>query len=98
MVVLSFGTGLVGALLVLVVVQPSFSWHSLDWGIVAGLAQGVGWAAFAVALRIGRISTVAPLAAATTATLQYFYGLADGTAFRPCQGSVRSSVSRPSCC
>lgn len=72
--------GLVVMLAVTVVWRPTaLTPSAIAWGAVAGLAGGTGILAFYAALATGRMSVVAPVTAALSASLPALFDLARGT-------------------
>lgn len=82
-VIVGFGTGLVAAVAFAVFQQPTFEAPSVGWGLLAGLAQGLGWIAFASALDKAHMALAAPAAATTTTALLYSGGLLLGQHVEP---------------
>ena len=73
-IVVAHATGLaVMLLLALLVREPIPGWTSLLWGIVAGLAGGIGLAALYKALAIGKMGINAPLSCVITAVVPLLF-------------------------
>jgi uncharacterized membrane protein len=60
-------------LLALLVGEPIPAWTSLLWGIVAGLAGGIGLAALYKALAVGKMGINAPLSSVITAVVPLLF-------------------------
>lgn len=74
-VLVAHATGLAFMLLLAVTTQePIPGWTSLLWGIVAGLAGGIGLAALYQALAVGKMGINAPLSAVITAVVPLLFG------------------------
>jgi len=73
-VVVAHATGLAFMLLLaLLVGEPIPAWTSLLWGIVAGLAGGIGLAALYKALAVGKMGINAPLSSVITAVVPLLF-------------------------
>ncbi|MDP2401100.1 MAG: EamA family transporter [Actinomycetota bacterium] len=68
-----------------VLFMPPLLWGGGDigWGIVAGVAGGIGVVSLYAALGIGRMSVVAPITAALAGSLPAVYDLARGASLGP---------------
>jgi drug/metabolite transporter (DMT)-like permease len=68
-----------------VFLMPPLVWGGGDigWGVVAGVAGGMGVVALYAALGIGRMSVVAPITAALAGSLPAVYDLATGASLGP---------------
>jgi drug/metabolite transporter (DMT)-like permease len=74
-IVVAHATGLAFMLLLaLLVGEPIPGWTSLLWGIVAGLAGGIGLAALYKALAVGKMGINAPLSCVITAVVPLLFG------------------------
>ena len=70
------GCGLVVLAASLVLVDaPEVRLEDLAWGALAGVAAAIAYMLFLAAMAAGQMSVVAPMAAATGATVPAFYGL-----------------------
>jgi len=78
-VLVGFGTGLLAALIFSAIQRPIIQLADFAWGILAGLAQGIGWLAFSRALKATSIGAAAPIAATTTTAVLFIGGLATGS-------------------
>jgi drug/metabolite transporter (DMT)-like permease len=73
-IVVAHATGLAFMLLLaLLVGEPIPGWTSLLWGIVAGLAGGIGLAALYKALAVGKMGINAPLSCVITAVVPLLF-------------------------
>ena len=69
-----FGLVVLAAFLVLVD-APEVHLEDLAWGAMAGVSAAIAYMLFLAAMTAGQMSVVAPIAAATGATVPAFYGL-----------------------
>lgn len=77
-VLMSFGIGLLGCGIYVAAMQPVWDPQAFLLGSASGLAQGVGWALLSYAMFVGRVSIVAPIAAAGTSAFIFLAGIATG--------------------
>jgi drug/metabolite transporter (DMT)-like permease len=77
-VLVGFAVGFAGSLIYLAVVMPEWNSRAVVWGACSGLAQGVGWGILGYAMHIGRVSVVAPVAAAGTSVFVFLAGMVAG--------------------
>lgn len=79
-VLVGFSTGLLGSVVFFAVSGPEWQARAFYWGACSGLAQGTGWGILSYAMSIGRVSIVAPIAAAGASTCLFLTGVATGDA------------------
>ena len=77
-VLVGFGTAFLAALAFFGLQQPPLTLGSFLWGAAAGVAQGLGWVAFARGLRDSNIGIAAPTAATVTALTLYLANVIQG--------------------
>jgi drug/metabolite transporter (DMT)-like permease len=77
-VLAGFSAGLLGAFVFLAVAMPDWQQRAFLWGALSGLAQGAGWGVLSFAMSVGRVSVLAPIAAAGCSAFVFVAGLASG--------------------